>query len=195
MRRARTLLDWAMERGSGHDLEIVVPDGDRILPTLLDESGFDPAGAAARPDTGVPEPDMAVPEPKESEQGASWDDRRSGLFHTANRQRPLLPVGYRIRPVGLGEEPERIDVHRRAWKPITLPWPEDAASFTDPAAESSFRAEHFDRLTQLRMYSPDRDFVVEAPDGSLAACCTLWWRPALGTVEIEPLGVLPEHRR
>jgi GNAT superfamily N-acetyltransferase len=45
------------------------------------------------------------------------------------------------------------------------------------------------------MYSPSRDFVVHAPDGTLAACCTLWWHPALGTAEIEPLGVLPEHRR
>lgn len=164
---ARTLLDWAMERGSEHDLEIVVLDGDRMLHTLLDESGFGPAGA----------------------------DGRTAMFHPAVRKEPVLPPGYRIRPIGPGEQPDRVEVHRRAWKPISLPWPGDDATSIDPDAESSFLAEHFARLTQLPMYSPGRDFVVQAPDGSLAACCTLWSHPALGTTEIEPLGVLPEHRR
>lgn len=36
---------------------------------------------------------------------------------------------------------------------------------------------------------------MEAPDGSLSACCTMWWHPGLSTVQIEPLGVVREHRR
>ncbi|MGC2174407.1 MAG: GNAT family N-acetyltransferase [Acidimicrobiales bacterium] len=36
---------------------------------------------------------------------------------------------------------------------------------------------------------------MEASDGSLAACCIVWWDPAIGVAEIEPLGVVPAHRR
>ena len=45
------------------------------------------------------------------------------------------------------------------------------------------------------LYDQSRDLVVEAPDGTLAACCIAWWDPAARCAEIEPLGVLPEHRR
>jgi GNAT superfamily N-acetyltransferase len=45
------------------------------------------------------------------------------------------------------------------------------------------------------LYDQSRDLVVEAPDGSLAACCIAWWDPAARCAEIEPLGVLPGHRR
>ncbi len=34
-----------------------------------------------------------------------------------------------------------------------------------------------------------------APDGTLAASCLGWWDPHTGTAEIEPLGVVPAHRR
>jgi GNAT superfamily N-acetyltransferase len=29
----------------------------------------------------------------------------------------------------------------------------------------------------------------------LAACCIVWWDPAIGVAEVEPLGVVPAHRR
>jgi GNAT superfamily N-acetyltransferase len=45
------------------------------------------------------------------------------------------------------------------------------------------------------LYEQDLDLVVEAPDGTLAACCIAWWDPAAGCAEIEPLGVAPDHRR
>ncbi|HLZ48540.1 MAG TPA: GNAT family N-acetyltransferase, partial [Candidatus Limnocylindria bacterium] len=37
--------------------------------------------------------------------------------------------------------------------------------------------------------------IVEAADGTLAASCIGWLDPRTGTVEIEPLGTRPEHRR
>jgi GNAT superfamily N-acetyltransferase len=164
---ARALLDWAIERSTEHDLDIAILDGDTALNPLLDEIGFAPPG----------------------------DERLSGMFHPAGSRQSALPPGYLIRPVRPGQESERIEVHRRAWKPIDLPWPGDDAKLVDPDAESSFLPEHFDRLKRTTLYSTARDLVVEAPDGSLAACCTMWWHPALRTSQIEPLGVVPEHRR
>lgn len=164
---ARALLDWAIKRGAGHDLDIAILDGDRSLSLLLDEAGFAPPG----------------------------DEKVCGMFHPAGRQQPALPPGYLIRQLRPGEEGERIEVHRQAWKPIDLPWPGDDAKLVDPDAESSFLPGHFDRLRRTSLYSTARDLVVEAPDGALAACCTMWWHPALRTSEIEPLGVVPEHRR
>ncbi|MDQ2737530.1 MAG: GNAT family N-acetyltransferase [Actinomycetota bacterium] len=169
---ARALLDWALEHSAGLDLDIAILDGDTALNPLLDEAGFAPPG----------------------------DERLSGMFHPAGLQPSVLPPlvlppAYLIRPVRPGEERERIEVHRRAWKPVDLPWPGDDATLVDPVAESSFLAEHFDRLKRTTLYSTARDLVVEAPDGSLAACCTMWWHPALKTSQIEPLGVVPEHRR
>lgn len=36
--------------------------------------------------------------------------------------------------------------------------------------------------------------VIEAPDGSLAGCCTVWLDATTGWAELEPLGIVPEHR-
>ena len=64
-----------------------------------------------------------------------------------------------------------------------------------PEATSRFTLEHYRQCRRTCLYEQDRDLVVEAPDGSLAACCILWWDPATGAGEIEPLGVVPGHRR
>ncbi|MET3801843.1 GNAT superfamily N-acetyltransferase [Clavibacter michiganensis] len=45
------------------------------------------------------------------------------------------------------------------------------------------------------VYRRDLDLVVEAPDGSLAGTCTAWLDPASGWAELEPLGIVPAHRR
>ncbi|MFP5321086.1 MAG: GNAT family N-acetyltransferase, partial [Acidimicrobiia bacterium] len=36
---------------------------------------------------------------------------------------------------------------------------------------------------------------VSSDEGELAACCIAWFDPSTGVCEIEPLGVVPEHRR
>jgi GNAT superfamily N-acetyltransferase len=44
-------------------------------------------------------------------------------------------------------------------------------------------------------YRPDFDFVVEAPDGTLAASALGWYDEANRVGEFEPVGTRPEHRR
>lgn len=106
------------------------------------------------------------------------------------------PEGYRIRCMRIGEEAARVGVHRRAWRPASLPWPPEVdVSGISPAATSRFTAEHFQLLRRTWLYRQDLDLVVEAPDGALAGCCTVWWDPKVGCAEVEPLGVVPRYRR
>ena len=106
------------------------------------------------------------------------------------------PEGYRIRCMRIGEEAARVGVHRRAWRPASLPWPPEVdVSGISPAATRRFTAEHFQLLRRTWLYRQDLDLVVEAPDGALAGCCTVWWDPKVGCAEVEPLGVVPRYRR
>lgn len=148
---------------------LMVRHGDEVLLSLAAEAGF-------TPDT------RAYP----------WH----GLFRpTAPRSRPTWPEGYRVRPVRDDEAEARVQVHRAAWHPPSIPYPPEYAARVSPDAESRFCAEFYEDLRRTAFYDPELDLVVEAPDGSLAAHCTVWWSPALGTAEVEPLGVVPEHRR
>lgn len=45
------------------------------------------------------------------------------------------------------------------------------------------------------LYQRDLDLVVVAPDGELAAFCTLWLDHVTGTGYFEPVGTSPEHQR
>ena len=119
------------------------------------------------------------------------------MFRPATVEEPVLPDGYRIRNMHDGEEAKRVAVHRASWHPATLPWPEDdlLAHTISPDTTSRFTAVHFEQVRQTWLYNQKLDLVVEAPDGTLAACCTAWCDPATGCAEIEPLGVISEHRR
>jgi ribosomal protein S18 acetylase RimI-like enzyme len=100
---------------------------------------------------------------------------------------------YIVRSVRVDELEERVDVHRRAWKPSTLPWADGRAP-ADPEATSSFDLEKYEAVRDTRLYDEELDLVAVAPDGSFAGCCIVWLDPALGVAEIEPLGVDPAHR-
>jgi len=97
--------------------------------------------------------------------------------------------------VRAGERDTRVEVHRRAWRPATQPWPGDPPASVTEESTSRFSDALYERVRATWLYDPAFDLVVEAPDGSLAACCIAWWDPAIGCAEIEPVGVVPEHRR
>jgi N-acetylglutamate synthase-like GNAT family acetyltransferase len=104
--------------------------------------------------------------------------------------------GYTIRPVGAEETAARVDVHRAAWKPSTIPYIDGRA--VDPGAESSFTPAASESVQTTWLYERPLDLVAVADDdhdGQFAACCIAWHDPATGVCEIEPLGVAPEHRR
>ncbi|PPF86901.1 GNAT family N-acetyltransferase [Clavibacter michiganensis] len=119
----------------------------------------------------------------------------AGLRHPARDAGARPPAGYRIRPVAVGEEQAKVDAHRRAWKPVELPFTDGSGEGIDPEAESRFDAGGYAAMQTAAVYRRDLDLVVEAPDGSLAGTCTAWLDPASGWAELEPLGIVPAHRR
>lgn len=91
---------------------------------------------------------------------------------------PIVPAGYRVRPIRLPEDTERrVEVHRAAFAP------------------SRMTVEKYEGLARMRHYAPERDIVVEAPDGSFAAFTLAWLDPVAAMGELEPVGTHPDHRR
>ena len=157
-----------MQAAGPGELTAAVFDGDKQAAAALTAEGF------TRPGKPVP---------------------LEALFRAARAAEPDLPPGYQVRSVRDGEEEARVEAHRRAWRPIEMPWPGELPAYATPEATSSFTMAHYEQCRRTWLYDQSRDLVIEAPDGSLAACCILWWDPATGTGEIEPLGVVPAHRR
>jgi GNAT superfamily N-acetyltransferase len=165
---ALALLEWAVQTADTAELKVAVYDGDETVRSAVSQAGFslDPD---AKPVTG--------------------------MFRDAGPEVPALPTGYRVRSVRAGELAARVEVHRAAWRPATLPWPGAVPAEVTPDATSRITAAIHEEVRRAWLYAESRDMVVEAPDGSLAGCCIVWWDPAVKCAEIEPLGVVPEHRR
>jgi ribosomal protein S18 acetylase RimI-like enzyme len=70
----------------------------------------------------------------------------------------------------------RVEVHRAAFAP------------------SHMTAERYTRVMAVPHYALERDVVVEAPDGSLAAFTLAWLDPVAGVGEFEPVGTHPDHQ-
>ena len=91
---------------------------------------------------------------------------------------PVLPPGYRLRHVRLPDDLEaRVEVHRAAFAP------------------SRMTVEKHRIVADMRLYEPEHDLVIEAPDGSLAAFAMVWWVPEARMGELEPVGTHPAHQR
>lgn len=120
-----------------------------------------------------------------------------GMWRSASvADRPTeVAGGCVVRAVRADERDARIEVHRRAWRPADLPWHPDHRPPTSPDATSGFDEARFARVEAQPLYDRALDLVVESPGGELVACCTAWLDPELGVAEIEPLGVVPTHRR
>jgi len=118
----------------------------------------------------------------------------AGLSHPAESVGAHAPSGYRVRPMEDGEQERRIETHRRAWKPAELPFTDGSSEDIDPNAESRFSSSALERMQAAPLYRRDLDLVIEAPDRSLAGCCTVWLDPVSGWAELEPLGIVPSQR-
>ena len=146
-------------------LRIELYDGDTTLASVLIDAGFEP----------------------------QRHRRTVGVFRSADGASPQLPPGYVIRSVRLEDGESRVKVHRAAWRPASLPYVDGRT--LDRAAECSFSSDAYDAVRGAWLYNAELDLVVLAPDRSLAACCIVWLDPTTGVAEIEPVGVVPEHRR
>lgn len=56
-------------------------------------------------------------------------------------------------------------------------------------------ASWYRRIQEAPLYRRDLDLVAIAPDGAIAAFCTLWYDDATRSLYVEPLATVPEHRR
>lgn len=94
---------------------------------------------------------------------------------------PELPRGCEL----ISLTPELTDayiaLHRAAW--------------TRPNAPSTYDREQHDLVAAMPDFRSDLVPIVRTADGALAAYCISWWDPRSRSVEIEPLGTHPEHRR
>lgn len=159
------LLSWLFNMAAGSRFSVAVHRAQHSLHQALSDRGF-----------------------------AAEDLPLAGVSHPAADTRVQIPSGYNFRPMNDGEETQRIAAHRQAWKPIDLPFTEDSVSGIDPNGESRFDASALESMQSASLYRRDLDLVIEAPDGSLAGCCTVWLDAATGWAELEPLGIVPEHR-
>lgn len=91
---------------------------------------------------------------------------------------PVLPRGYRVRPIR-GEEDlaKRVALHRVVWHPSRV-------------TEDSYR-----NVMAAWPYRTGLDWVVEAPDGRFVANCLIWLDEHNGVGELEPVGTDPDFRR
>jgi len=93
-------------------------------------------------------------------------------------EEPSPPPGYSLKTMREIDDIERrVAVHRAAWEPSALTLDKYAAAMS------------------TWPYRPDFDFVVEAPDGSLACSALGWYDEANRIGEFEPVGTRPDHRR
>lgn len=95
---------------------------------------------------------------------------------------PSVPPGFTLRHVRLPEDLEqRVEVHRSA--------------FGRPGRPSRLTVEGYAAVTEAWPYRPELDWVVESPNGSLAAFCLAWLDAANRVGLLEPVGTHERHRR
>jgi mycothiol synthase len=96
---------------------------------------------------------------------------------------PVPPVGYTIR--ALGEEGE---LPARSW----LSW----KVFHPAEPDEKYQGwEWYRNVQRVPLYRRDLDIVAVAPDGELAAFCTVWFDDITRTAVFEPVGTHPDHQK
>jgi GNAT superfamily N-acetyltransferase len=174
---ATEAIDWLLETASGDELTIDVSDDDGALLRATRAAGFELV-TDARPGYGM----------RRKVRGGT------GL---PLRTRPPTADAYVVRPTSVDETEARVSAHQAAWSWDALPWHPDHRPPRPPSADLSLadRLAREQRVRAAPLYDRELDLVVEAPDGTLAACCIVWFDETTRSAEIEPLGVVPPHRR
>ncbi|WP_424215960.1 GNAT family N-acetyltransferase (plasmid) [Streptomyces sp. BI20] len=90
---------------------------------------------------------------------------------------PVLPPGFRFRTADEAGPDAAVRAHRDAWSP------------------STYSAEKYEGVRRTTAYRGDLHVLVEAPDGTMACSAIMWLDQANRTVQFEPVGTHPDHRR
>ncbi len=112
--------------------------------------------------------------------GSDFHRRRSMALPV---EKVSLAEGYTVRSLGGPEEnPARSYLSWRAFHP-------------DEPEEKYIGCKWYDHIQTAPLYRRDLDIVAVAPDGSLAAFCTVWFDDVSRTGVFEPVGTHPDHQR
>lgn len=104
-----------------------------------------------------------------------------------------LPDGFRARNMADGLDiDDRARAHTDAWS--LLPFYDGAMSKPLPAT-SKVSGDSYRQLARTWPWRPELDWVIEAPDGRLVACCIIWLDEKNKVAELEPVGTHPDFRR
>ena len=128
-----------------------------------------------------------------------YEEARTSPFDLDVRlqTRSVMPdaaaIGYRVRSARDGDDV--VAVHQSSWRPADLPFAPRHQPEIEPAGVSSFSAELMARVASSPLHRQDLHVVVEAPDGALVGSCIAWFDAVNAVAAIEPLGVVPAHRR
>lgn len=95
----------------------------------------------------------------------------------------ISPSGYTVR--ALGDESE---LPARSW----LSW---KAFHPDEPDEKYQGWEWYKNIQRVPIYNHDLDIVAVAPDGELAAFCTVWFDNVTSTAVFQPVGTHPAHQK
>ncbi|MER0245927.1 GNAT family N-acetyltransferase [Streptomyces sp. HSW2009] len=90
---------------------------------------------------------------------------------------PELPAGYRFRTADEVTPEAVVQAHVAAWTP------------------TKYTVEGYEDLRNTPPYRGDLHVLVEAADGTMAASAIMWFDEVNATVEFEPVGTHPDHRR
>ena len=104
-------------------------------------------------------------------------------FFTKPVPAPIAPGGYCVR--ALGDESE---LPARSW----LSW---KAFHPDEPDEKYEGWQWYRNVQRVPLYRRDLDIVAVAPDGELAAFCTVWFDDVTRTAVFEPVGTHPNHQK
>jgi GNAT superfamily N-acetyltransferase len=104
-------------------------------------------------------------------------------FFTQPIPASVPPSGYTVR--ALGDESE---LPARSW----LSW---KAFHPDEPDEKYQGWEWYKNIQRVPLYRRDLDIVAVAPDGELAAFCTVWFDDVTRTAVFEPVGTHPDHQK
>ena len=157
----------------------VHPEHGEVLDDILDWFAAETRGTARQ--TSLRSADAAAKRRIEAhgythDGSAPWD--LMNMRDLREVEEPVVPPGYRLTTMEeIDDISRRVAVHRAAWEPSTL------------------TAEKYTAVTSAWPYRADFDFVVEAPDGTLACSALGWYDEANRVGEFEPVGTHPTHRR
>jgi len=185
------IVAWALldPRGAGFDLQ-VSPAAREMMPALETEVNvwseetlltmMGERGSGAR----FIETDAFTEDAPRTKflQRSGWVAQEHELIMLSRRSleevpEPDLPPGYKLRSVaGLHEAGPMSELHSAAF-------------------DSSWTPDLYRYVMESPGYDPDRELLIEAPDGTLAAFCVTWPDTINRTGLFEPVAVHPDHRR